>query len=373
MIPALWVAMAMLAAGTDETAAQEAVAAKRFSEAREIYRSLLEREPANDDHRMWIARLSSWMGDPAEAEAQYDIVLSHDALNADAMIGKAFVLIGRRRLDEASALLERAESLAPDNSDIQVARGSLERARNAPVETRKTRSVELQLGYQFDHFSFTSPGNMGSVTAAYVGELGRMAVHYEAWDRFGERTSRGGVSAMRRVGRRWYLRGGTMQAAQNSILARNEFSGGVSRALPRGLSAGVDYRLLRFAEARVNAISPSLEYYFRQPIWLQVVLNRTWTSFRQTPGLDAADFSFVAQYHQQVTSFARIRAGYARGNESYAGVSIDRLGRFEANTWIAGGDFKLSPSFSVGPFCAFQYRSNDRRQQTFGFNLTVRR
>lgn len=164
-----------------------------------------------------------------------------------------------------------------------------------------------------------------------------------------------------------------MQGARDTVLPRNDLTAGVSRSLTHGFAAGADYRFLRFGEARVNVLSPAVEYYFSRPIWLQFILNHTWTDFRNTANLNAADFSFVAQYFQEITPRARIRFGFAHGNESYAGLSVDRLGRFDAQTWISGGDLKLSPSWSVGSFYSFQQRSEGRSQQSVGIQVTLRR
>jgi hypothetical protein len=65
--------------------------------------------------------------------------------------------------------------------------------------------------------------------------------------------------------------------------------------------------------------------------------------------------------------------GYARGNESFAGLSIDRIGRFRANTYLTGVDVRATSACSIGFSYAYQWRSNGARQQTFAIGLSLRK
>ena len=62
-------------------------------------------------------------------------------------------------------------------------------------------------------------------------------------------------------------------------------------------------------------------------------------------------------------------AAYARGNESFDIVSVDRLGRFRADT-VAGGvriDLRSLTSFAVG--VEHQWRTGDRQLTRVTFDL----
>lgn len=102
--------------------AQRHVRAKRFVEARELYRQLAERHPQDPDNTVWVARLSGWLHDYETAEAAFDQVLAGDPTNVDAIVGKAYVLAWQERGEEAGALLARANELAPERVDVQLAR-----------------------------------------------------------------------------------------------------------------------------------------------------------------------------------------------------------------------------------------------------------
>jgi Flp pilus assembly protein TadD len=102
--------------------AERHVRAKRFVEARELYRRLAEQHPQDPDNGVWVARLSGWLHDYETAEATFDQVLAGDPGNVDALVGKAYVLAWQERSDEAAALLARASELAPERVDVHLAR-----------------------------------------------------------------------------------------------------------------------------------------------------------------------------------------------------------------------------------------------------------
>jgi tetratricopeptide (TPR) repeat protein len=102
--------------------AQRHVRAKQFVEARELYRTLAAQHPQDPDNTVWVGRLSGWLHDYETAEAAFDEVLAQDPTNVDALVGKAYVLAWQQRSDEAAALLARANELAPERVDVQLAR-----------------------------------------------------------------------------------------------------------------------------------------------------------------------------------------------------------------------------------------------------------
>lgn len=163
-----------------------------------------------------------------------------------------------------------------------------------------------------------------------------------------------------------------MWAPGATVLPEQDYTGGFSRSLPRAVVLGADYRYLRFATARVHVLSPSFEYYLKEPLWLRAAYYRSWTAFRSIASPDSANNSFLVQYNQQATKWLVAHLGYARGNESFLDLSVDRLGKFQANTYIAGLEFKLSPRFSLGPSYAYQRRLGGAQQKSFGISLTIR-
>jgi YaiO family outer membrane protein len=384
------------AAGDSPEAARQAVAAKRWADARRIYTRLAENHPGNSEYLVWAARLAGWMQDFDAAAAAYDRVLAAEPDHLEALLGKAHVRMWEKRYGDAGALLAAAQQAAPSSAEVRVALARfhhyqnqdreaerhLRRALDADPDNQEARAlrkqlslprpVELRLGFTQDRFSFTSPGNMGSVSAGYAGENGRLNLQYEAWDRFGERVHRGGFSFSRRL-QGWWLRGGGMLGPGAVALPRHDYTAGFSRALPGRLVLGADYRFLRFQPADVLIVSPTFEFYLNGGSWLHGVYSRSRTSYRAASGLRTSNDSVLGQYFQQVARRVVMRVGYARGHDSFTALSADRLGRFRAHTYLGGMDVKLSSACSIGLFYGYQDRSSGSHQNTAGFQLVLRR
>jgi tetratricopeptide (TPR) repeat protein len=110
--------------------ASEAIQARRYVEAREIYRTLAARNPDDPDPQVWVARLSSWMKDYETAEQSYDAVLAQRPDYVDALVGKAYLLTWQDRFDEAEGLLDRAHAATPDSTEVEMALARLYRAQD---------------------------------------------------------------------------------------------------------------------------------------------------------------------------------------------------------------------------------------------------
>jgi tetratricopeptide (TPR) repeat protein len=128
-------------AGDLETMAQQAVAGRRWGEARRYYERLAERDPLNEDYLLWMGRLSGWMKEYERADRTFDQVLAQDPDNVEALVGKAYVAMWQERFDDGDALLAEAAAHAPDDVAVQLARarsyrhqGRLEHAANVVVE-----------------------------------------------------------------------------------------------------------------------------------------------------------------------------------------------------------------------------------------------
>ena len=388
-------APAVSLAQDEELAAHNLVSQQRFSEARTLYRRLSERNPDNLDYQVWIARLSAWLKEYGTAVEGYDRVLSRDTHNTEALVGKAYVFMWLGRYVEAGETLALAEQTAPENGDVQVAQARLARyqghdrdararvsaalkvdpdnaeAKDLRAEIGSPHPMEVRMSYGQDRFSFAEAGNAGTLSASYLGESNRAGLQYEEWSRFGERVRRGGANFTKKWNGRWWLRASAMWGPGALSVPRQEYTAGFSRTLPRRFVFDADYRYLGFHTARVHVAAPALSYYLARPSWVQATLFNSWTML--APGSPYRMYQGVLiQYFHQVAKPLVLHAGYARGTESFTALSIDRLGLFAANTFLAGSDWKITRAYAVGLFGAYQTRSNGERQTSFGVNLTVR-
>ncbi|PYS28411.1 MAG: hypothetical protein DMG11_12750 [Acidobacteria bacterium] len=382
-----------------EGRAKQAVAAQRFAEARVLYRQLAAEDPLNSDHLIWVGRISGWMGDYDTGSAALDTVLEREPRNTDALIAKAYLFLHQRRYSSAQALLDRAQAIVPESVDLRMAlarnmfyQGRVKEAReqvekvlaaepsnseagqlNAQIDAQpRVYRFEMSLGFGQDRFSFASPATVESISAGYTGTATRAALIYEGWNKFGDVSHRGGITLTHRFARSVWLRGGAIIAPGALAVAREDYSGGLSANVRPRIVTGGDYRYLRFASSRVHVASPSMEYYFERPVWVQAALFTAWTDDNVPGHSRIATQSFGVRYNHQIAPLV-LHAGYARGNESYSALSIDRLGRFRANTFIGGVDFKPVSSLTFGTFYSYQRRDSGSTQNSFGISLTVRK
>lgn len=382
---------------TREAAAREAVSEGRVDDALIEYRELSRMYPERDDFRVWSGRLSRWLGDADSAIALLEPVLARYPDHPEARVEMAYALMAQRRFEEARYLL------APmaDTSDVLMAMARLHRdqGKNSEAAAYLDRvlasypdhpeALELQraiaaarsgeprysitVGYGHDRFTFAMPAHSASLTVSYLGDRSRMDLQVEDWDKFGTRTQRLGPSVSHRFGERLWIRGSAMWARNAGALPRQTLGGGVSWSFPGGWVLSGDYRQLRFEGPLVHVASPSLEYYFEHPGWVRVALYRSWTRYRTTATQDTSDAAFAIQYNRQLGSRFTGSVAYARGNESYGDLSIDKVGSLEANTYTIGGTMNWTRRLSTRIYYSHRQASNDNDQDGFGLSLTILR
>src|SRR5207244_1234538 len=113
------------------------------------------------------------------------------------------------------------------------------------------RPITVVVGYGRADSSFADVGDMRSFGVAYASDRARLAGQYEQWNKFGEAVSRTGVSATRRIRERVWIRAGATFGPGAHVIARGDYSGGVSRSWSNGFVINADYRRLLFADANV--------------------------------------------------------------------------------------------------------------------------
>jgi YaiO family outer membrane protein len=375
--------------------AELAVKDKHFSEAREIYRQLSRQHPDNLEYLIWMGRLSRWMGDLPAATQAFDQALALAAQNVEALVEKASVLMSQRDFSAARESLARADRVAPDSTDLQLAWARYyhhqEKDREAHEYIQRVlarepgnkealelksqlvlpQPVEVRIGHVHDDFSFASPGNMEYLSVGYIGERWRLAGQYERWRRFAEDVNRSGFAVSRQLGKGLTLRGGAMWAPGATVLPRQDYTGGMSYAASPWV-LGADYRHLRFPSANVDILGPSFEYYFKKPFWLTGALYGSRTELMPS-GIVDYKAAFLARYFHQVSPHWILNAGYARGSEVLPNLSIDGLGTFRSNTYIGGVAWKPSHSITFDFYYAYQNRSNGAHVQSLGLSLALRK
>jgi YaiO family outer membrane protein len=332
-----------------------------YAEALARFRSLAAVNPADLEARTWIARLHVIMGHLREGEDVYRSVLFDSPDRLDALVGLGSVLVSEGRVDEARVVLTRAEKLSPDDLEVLAAHGRLnlaaERNRLAIGYYGRATLIapeqkDLRLNFEealrrYDHrfdatyfnemFSDATPNtHSGDATVNLrVNEQLRVFGRGQQERKFSRTDTRGGAGIDWRLERPWLssLQAQALVGTGNDILPRIETGFGLGWT---SLSAAVtaNSRYFRFQDAQMWAIGPAVRVNVRDDVVLSARYMRTLSNF--------ANFSdFLGNNSGDVRVAFRIRprlwleAGYARGIEDFDRVTMDRLGRFRADT-VAG-------------------------------------
>jgi tetratricopeptide (TPR) repeat protein len=91
----------------------------RYAEARELFDSILEEEPYNDDALFGLAELDIARGRLLDAQAKYRNALRFDPRNRRALLSLALIYDARGEIAEAEELIELALHYYPSNEVVQ--------------------------------------------------------------------------------------------------------------------------------------------------------------------------------------------------------------------------------------------------------------
>lgn len=371
-------AMALVLAGAAggrtadlEAAARDAVARRDFAEARTLYARLAEAHPDELDYVVWQARLTSWLGEYADADVLYDRVLARDPAHVEALVGKAYVASWDRRYDEAAELLERAERVHPGSADVAEARRRNDEARRWRSLAIEEGRVEATAGGQYENFSYTNAAYMAFVRGRYHPGRFRYFLEVQEWNKFEEQSTRVGVGASGRIFSQWPMAVEAWIDPGSEVMPEYDFRVGVGRVLPWRFGAGLDYRYAQFFDSRFQVVSGTLEYYLPFSAWMTATYHQSFTQ-SDVAKLDRNDNAYSFRYHHQIVPPVIVHLGYARGGESYADLSIDQIGHFEANTVDAAVDVAITQHWAARLGGSYQARDNGDTVTAIGTSVSYR-
>jgi YaiO family outer membrane protein len=380
-----------------EQQARTAVETKDFERARELYRVLTAREPANLEYLLAIGRVLSYLQDYAGADQAYDEVLNQRPDSVDALVGKAYVQMWQERYKQADELLNKARQLAPTSVDVRIANARLLRYQGQAARAREEAQAvlqadpnsteaqellrdivlppryEIQKGLERESLASGIDNTRAFVSVTALRPQGRVGLTLERWRRFGENENRFGLNASQRLSDKWSINGQIFLSPGATVVSKRDLSIGVARSLTKRAVLALTYRNTRFSTATSQTLSPSLEYYFRDPSWLQVTLHRNKSHNHDTDS-DNRSNSFSLRYNRQVSDALLVYAGFGRGQESFENLLTPSTGLFEQFTedsYLLGAKWQFSPRYSLEAFGLRRSRE-EQRASTLGLSLTSR-
>ena len=373
-------------------AAQDLARAGRHAAALAAFEALAAANADDFDSRVWLGRLLAWAGRRDEAIGVYRDVIARAPRDVDARVGLAGVLLALGRTDEAWDVIQDAEALAPGNGDVLAVKGRALRRLGRPSEALAA----------FDAACALTPGDgdldlVRERTRRMVAHRAHVSVAQEAsadvpetsivdadvdlhvddglrvfgrlqWQqRAGFDDARGGGGVEWQAAKRAIVRGAFLLSPGSLRVARTDLGGEVETAAGRTQpSFGVRY--LDFAGARVWVFGPAISIDVTDNVALAVRYYYSSSTFRPS-GRARGDNSGAVMGRWQAARRLSLSAAYARGYESFDILSVDRLGRFRADTIAGGARIDLRSLTSVAVGVEHQWRTGDRQLTRVTFDV----
>jgi len=375
--------------------ASQLAAEGRNADALAAFQRLAAINPGDHEARIWIARMHERLGRPAVAEAVYRSVLLEDPSNVDAMVGVGTTLIARHVADEAIDVLERAETLAPDNEAVLAALGRAHREAGdtvgaigyfkrvvamSPTEQHRLSLEDAQLSYLHrveahglseDFNTSTSNTSSGGVVVNYrLNDTFRVFGRGDAQRKFGVSDQRGGGGVEWRWKRRTTLVGHVLLGPDNVIMPERDVLGEIDHTYARASWTGT-YRYLNFNGAWMAVLSPAVTWW---------ASDRLSIGLRYAHSISRADELLSNEHGNTLHARGAYRyrsrlwliGGYAAGVEDFDTVSIDQIGNFRAHSASGGVRWDLPSLTSVSGTYDYQWRSDRVRRSRFLLSLAQR-
>jgi tetratricopeptide (TPR) repeat protein len=384
--------------------------ARKYSDAREwddalrVIDQQIGLSPDDTDIRAWRARVLTWAGRLAEAEHEFNEILKVDKSDPDNWIGLATVYAQQGRSDEALRTADHAVELDPNRADLREARAAMlhasaesndariefqralvrdpgsSDARSGVSSIRGEGKHELRFGFDEDLFSF-APANRDQ----WVTLVSKWSPRWTT-SAGGSLYQRGGIDAGNFIGSvtrsqpRWgAITVGGATGHDNGVIPETEaffeFDHGfkVSEDHPiRGVEVIYGQHWYWYATARILTVNETAIIYLPRDWTWSVGLTEARSHFSDTnidwkpSGQTRLSVPLGHWSERELTG----NVFFAVGTEDFA--QVDQIGSFASQTYGGGFRFRFTSRQDVTGYVAFQQRTQDRAQTSFGFSYGVR-
>jgi len=377
--------------------------AQDWKSALRIVDQEVSRAPQDMDVRAWRARVLAWSGQLADAEKEYLEIVKVSRTDPDNWMGLAGVYLREGRAEDALRALDRAVELDPKRADLRAARARALRA----MGERNDARTEFQRALNLDPTSTEARVGLISLRREPRNEL-RFGQDNDLFN-FADANHDEWVSLVSRWNSYWttsvagdfYQRGGA---------DAGKFVGSVTRRQPKwgaltlGGAIGHDNAVIPKSEAffdldhgwkisEANFVRAVEFDYGQHWYWYRaariLTLNGTtivsfpqeWTLSLGATGARSAFSGTGAEWRPSgigrlgfpVTHWGdRGLSGnifFAAGTENFA--QVDQVGRFASQTYGGGLRFQLSARQDVTGYAAYQKRTQNRTDTSFGLSYGI--
>ncbi len=365
--------------------------AERLARSGDVVRALaafqaLAAANADDfDSRVWLGRLLVRVGRREEAIALLRDVIARSPRQVDARVALGAALLTGGRVDEAYATVQDAEALQPNSADVLALKGRVLRHLGRPSEAYVALDVAATLSPSDEdidvvrertrrivahraHVGVAREASRDGIPAAsivdadvdlHLDDTVRVFGRLQWQDRAGADDTRAGGGVEWRLARRVVGRGALLVSPGSPRVARADVFGEIEFAAGRAQPA-IGLRYLDFAGARVFVVAPSISVDLNDDVAVAARYYRSESEFLPL-GRRASNDSGAIMGRWQARRRLSLSAAYAHGNESFDILSVDRLGRFRADTLAGGVRIDLPSLTSLGIGVEHQWRTGDRQ------------
>jgi tetratricopeptide (TPR) repeat protein len=377
---------------------------KDWTAALDIVNRQINLMPHDTDLRGWRARVLLWSGKLVEAESEYNELLATVPGDPDLWLGLGTVYLRNGRGREALRALTRAVELDPQRSDLRVARASalrtLGRKNEAKLELKRAVDLdhtsadgraalialqgegrhELRLGVNSDLFSFADANQDGGITV-----ISHWSPHWASmasgsgYHKAGIGAEKFIASLIRDFGGWGTVTLGGALGHDNGVIPKHEAFFEADRGFRlhgkpcvRGVEIVYGQHWYWYSTARIITFNEMTLLY----------LPRDWTWSLGLTGSQSHFYGAGSEWRPSgvtrlgfpIASREARRLGgnvfYAIGTENFA--HIDQIGEFASHTYGGGLRLQFAGNQDVTGFAAYQRRSQDRTESSFGFSYGIR-
>ncbi|MFV0387974.1 MAG: tetratricopeptide repeat protein [Pyrinomonadaceae bacterium] len=275
-------ALVSMAGAQTEESAQQLIAQKRLAEARAIYVELAAQNPDRMEYKVWVARLTSWMGEYGKALKLYDGVLKADSNRTEALTGKAYVYIWDKNIGSAKRIFEKIKADERESAGVLIAKINWLKSRSRFSEARSLNKfalekypenselIELKKGLEGQkpiHMQFGCSQNFDPVTASTLvcGGSATYTLDHNKISAFANTGKRLG-STFKEIGINWNRE---LDSRSNSNLTFSvepngnfDFIASYDRKLSDAAFIGIDARIWHLNDRNIKILSPRFAYKF---------------------------------------------------------------------------------------------------------------
>jgi tetratricopeptide (TPR) repeat protein len=378
--------------------------ARDYSDALRVVDQQIALSPGDLDIRTWRAQVLIWAGRLTEAENELNEILKAEKNDPDDWMALATVYMRQGRIEEALKTADHAIELDPNRADLRATRAQMLHASGDSSDAR----LEFQRALVLDPGSSDARSGLSLIRGEGQQEL-RFGFDQDVFS-FVQANRDQWVTLVSKWTPRWTTSAGGSLYQRGGVDAAN-FIGSVTRSQPHWGAITIGG-----ATGHDNGVIPDTEAFFEldhgfkisedQPIrGIEVIYGQHWYWYTLARILTTNETAIVylprdwtwsvelteARSHFSDTNVDWRPSGQVRlsvplghwskreltgnvffavGTEDFA--QVDQIGSFASQTYGGGLRFRFTARQDVTAYGAFQQRTQDRAQTSFGFSYGIR-